>query len=152
MPVAAALSLCALAPRCRCLRLLRDDGSEVREATVHALKRLAKEHPDAVAPHLGAFVPALADVAVGDRSKEARYYADRALRHALQIYDFPNGLEMAQAVLKAGGAANAARGKLSDVVLRRLKGLPDESDDEDGGSWGTLGADQDDDDEIVLGD
>jgi hypothetical protein len=133
-------------------RLLRDDGSEVREATVRALKRLTKEHPDAVAPHLDAFVPALADVAVGDRSKEARYYADRALRHALQIYDTPNGLEMAQAVLKAGGDANAARGKLSDVVLRRLKGLPDESDDEEGGSWGTLGADQDDDDDVVLGD
>lgn len=59
-------------------------------------------YPQAVAPHLGSFVPALADMAVGDRSKEARHYADRALRHALQIYDVPNGLEMAQAVLKAG--------------------------------------------------
>ena len=59
-------------------------------------------------------------------------------------------MEMAQAVLKAGGNAHAARGKLSDVVLRRLKGLPDESDDE-GEDWGTLGADQDDDDQVVLG-
>ena len=33
---------------------------------------------------------------------EARYHADRALRHALQIADTPNGLEMAQAVLKVG--------------------------------------------------
>jgi len=133
-------------------RLLRDNGSEVREAAAGALKRLTKEHPEAVAPHLGSFVPALADMAVGDRSKEARHYADRALRHALQIYDVPNGLEMAQAVLKAGGDANAARGRLTDVVLRRLKGLPDESDDEEGGTWATLAADQDDDDEVVLGD
>jgi HEAT repeat protein len=136
-------------------RLLRDDQQDVREATTTTLKRLAKEHPDALSPHLGAFVPALADVAAGDRSKEARYYADRALRHALQIYDTPDGLLVAQGALKAGGDAHAARGKLTDIVLRRLKALPDESDDEgeqSGGNWGSLGADADDDDVVVLGD
>ena len=133
-------------------RLLRDDGSEVREATSRALKRLCKEHPEAVALHLGAFVPALADVALGDRSKDAKYCAERSLRYALQIYDVPDGLEMAQVVLKAGGAANAARGKLTDPVLRRLKELPDDSDDEDGGGWGSLAADAEDDDVVVLGD
>ena len=48
---------------------------------------------EAMGPHLGAILPQLGEVAVGDRSKEARYYADRALRYALQIYDTPNGLE-----------------------------------------------------------
>ena len=103
--------------------------------------------------HLGAFVPQLADVAVGDRSKDARYYADRALRSVLRIMDAPDGLTYAQSVLKAGGAASAARGKLTDVVLRRLQGLPDEEEEEASkAAMGSLGADEEDDDEVVLGD
>ena len=132
-------------------KLLRDDDSGTREAAAAGLARLTREHPEATAPHLGAFVPALADVACGDKSKDARYYADRAIRAALMIVDEPAGLDMAQAVLRAGGAAHAARGRLTDVVLRRLKGLPEEEEGVAGG-WGSLAADQEDDDEVVLGD
>ena len=91
-------------------KLLRDDDPETRVAAAAGLARLTREHSEATAPHLGAFVPALADVACGDKSKDARYYADRAIRAALMIVDEPAGLDMAQAVLRAGGAANAARG------------------------------------------
>ena len=132
-------------------KLLRDDDPETRVAAAAGLARLTREHSEATAPHLGAFVPALADVACGDKSKDARYYADRAIRAALMIVDEPAGLDMAQAVLRAGGAANAARGRLTDVVLRRLKGLPEEEEGVAGG-WKSLAADQEDDDEVVLGD
>ena len=92
-------------------------------------------------------------MAVGDRSKDARYYADRAIRSVLRIMDAPDGLTFAQSVLKAGGCASAARGKLTDVVLRRLQGLPDEEEDEASkAAMGSLGADEEDDDEVVLGD
>jgi hypothetical protein len=111
------------------------------------------EHVDAVGPHLGAFVTQLADVACGDRSKDARYYADRALRSALRIFDVSDGLTYAQAALKAGGVANGARAKLTDVVLRRLQGLPDDEEEEaNRAALGSLGADEEDDDEAVLGD
>ena len=134
-------------------RLLRDESPDVRAATAGACCVLCVSSRDAVGVHVGAFVPQLADVAVGDRSKDARYYADRALRSVLRIMDAPDGLTYAQSVLKAGGVASAARGKLTDVVLRRLQGLPDE--EEDGASkaaMGSLGADEEDDDEVVLGD
>ena len=51
-----------------------------RAAAAAALSRLCAASPDAVAPHLGAFVPALADVAAADKSKDARFHADRAVR------------------------------------------------------------------------
>ena len=134
-------------------RLLRDESVDVRVATAGATHALCVSSRDAVGAHLGAFVPQLADVAVGDRSKDARYYADRAIRSVLRIMDAPDGLTFAQSVLKAGGCASAARGKLTDVVLRRLQGLPDEEEDEASkAAMGSLGADEEDDDEVVLGD
>jgi len=129
-------------------RALRDDASGVRTASASALSGLCAVSPEAVQAHLGAFVPALADVAVADKSKDARFYADRAVIGALMVADTEDGLVYAQSQLRAGGAANAARGRLSDVVLRRLKGMPDEETP----VWGSLAADADDDDELVLGD
>jgi hypothetical protein len=134
-------------------KLLKDETADVRAAAAGATHRLCMEHVDAVGPHLGAFVTQLADVACGDRSKDARYYADRALRSALRIFDVPDGLTYAQAALKAGGVANGARAKLTDVVLRRLQGLPDDEEEEaNRAALGSLGADEEDDDEAVLGD
>ena len=135
-------------------KLLRDESADVRIATAGAMHVLCVgSSRDAVGAHLGAFVPQLADVAVGDRSKDARYYADRAVRSVLRIMDSPDGLTYAQSVLKAGGTASAARGKLTDVVLRRLQGLPDEEEEEASkAAMGSLGADEEDDDEVVLGD
>ena len=134
-------------------KLLKDETADVRAAAAGATHRLCMEHVDAVGPHLGAFVTQLADVACGDRSKDARYYADRALRSALRIFDVPDGLTYAQAALKAGGVANGARAKLTDVVLRRLQGLPDDEEEEaNRAALGSLGADDEDDDEAVLGD
>ena len=101
------------------------------------------------------FVPALADVAVADASRDARFHADRALRAALRVRDEEDGLAFAREALRAGGAAHAARARLSDVVLRRLQGLPALDEGADGTtwtSWGGLAADADDDDEAVLGD
>ena len=68
--------------------------------------------------------------------------------------DAEDGLAFAQEALRAGGAAHAARARLSDVVLRRLKGLPAAGDEEgpEFGTWGGLAADADDDDQAVLGD
>ena len=99
-------------------------------------------------------MPALADVAAADKSKDARFHADRAIRAALRVRDAEDGLAFAQEALRAGGAAHAARARLSDVVLRRLKGLPAAGDEEgpEFGTWGGLAADADDDDEAVLGD
>ena len=137
-------------------KLLRDDEASAREAAANALRRLCGEHPEAVAPHLAAFLPQLADVLSGDKSKEARYHADRCVRSSLYIVDDPAGLDFASAALKPSGAAGAARGKLTDGVLRRLKGLPE--DDVEGwgepepGTWGSLAPDPDDDDEEVFGD
>ena len=111
-------------------RALRDDGAGARAAAAAALSRLCAASPDAVAPHLGAFVPALADVAAADKSKDARFHADRAVRAALRVRDAEDGLAFAQEALRAGGAAHAARARLSDVVLRRLKGLPAAGDEE----------------------
>ena len=134
-------------------KLLKDETADVRAAAAGATHRLCMEHVDAVGPHLGAFVTQLADVACGDRSKDARYYADRALRSALRIFDVSDGLTYAQAALKAGGVANGARAKLTDVVLRRLQGLPDDEEEEaNRAALGSLGADEEDDDEAVLGD
>ena len=137
-------------------RALRDDGATVRAASAFCLSRLCLASPDAVAPHLGAFVPALADVAAADKSKDARFHAERAIRAALRIEDEEDGLLFAQEALRAGGAAHAARARLSDVVLRRLKGLPAldplDAADTGAGGWGGLAADADDDDEAVLGD
>ena len=70
--------------------------------------------------------------------------------------DAEDGLAFAQEALRASGAAHAARARLSDVVLRRLKGLP-AAGDEEGPEFGTsslggLAADADDDDRAVLGD
>ena len=49
----------------------------------------------------------------------------------------------AQAALKAGGVANGARAKLTDVVLRRLHGLPDDEEEEaNRAALGSLGADE----------
>ena len=132
-------------------RALRDDGAGARAAAAAALSRLCAASPDAVAPHLGAFVPALADAALADKSKEARFHAERALRAALRVRDAEDGLAFAQAALRAGGAAHAARARLSDVVLRRLKGLPALDETLDGPTWRGLAADADDDDEAVLG-
>ena len=137
-------------------KALRDDGAGARAAAAAALSRLCAASPDAVAPHLGAFVPALADVAAADKSKDARFHADRAVRAALRVRDAEDGLAFAQEALRAGGAAHAARARLSDVVLRRLKGLPAAGDEEGPefgtSSWGGLAADADDDDRAVLGD
>ena len=136
-------------------RALRDDGAGARAAAASALSRLCAASPDAVAPHLGVFVPALADVAVADASRDARFHADRALRAALRVRDEEDGLAFAREALRAGGAAHAARARLSDVVLRRLQGLPALDEGADGTtwtSWGGLAADADDDDEAVLGD
>ena len=78
------------------------------------------------------------------------------MRSSLYIVDDPAGLDFASAALKPSGAAGAARGKLTDGVLRRLKGLPE--DDVEGwgepepGTWGSLAPDPDDDDEEVFGD
>jgi hypothetical protein len=161
LAVASALqngAACLYAPKiCPLLaRALRDDGAYVRAASAFCLSRLCLASPDAVAPHLGAFVPALADVAAADKSKDARFHADRAIRAALRIEDEEDGLLFAQEALRAGGAAHAARARLSDVVLRRLKGLPAldplDAADPGVGGWGGLAADADDDDEAVLGD
>ena len=161
LAVASALqngATCAYAPKIIPLlaRALRDDGAYVRAAAAFCLTRLCAASPEAVAPHLGAFVPALADVAAADKSKDARFHADRAIRAALRIEDEEDGLAFAQEALRAGGAAHAARARLSDVVLRRLKGLPAldplDAADTGVGGWGGLAADADDDDEAVLGD
>jgi hypothetical protein len=40
------------------------------------------------------------------------------------------GAEVALPYLKQGGTGSAARGKLSDLNLRKLASLPDESEDE----------------------
>ena len=42
-------------------KLLRDDEASAREAAANALRRLCGEHPEAVAPHLAAFLPQLAE-------------------------------------------------------------------------------------------
>jgi hypothetical protein len=130
-------------------RALRDESAGVRIAAAASLARLCSSS-DAVAPHLGALIPELAEVAAGDRSKDARYYADRALRFALRVEDSEDGLVYAHAQLRAGGGAHAARARLSDVVLRRLKGLSAEEEPDAGrGGWRSLAADADDDDDVI---
>jgi hypothetical protein len=133
-------------------RALRDDLPGVRTAAAYTLSTLCKECVDAVQPHLGAFVPQLADVASTDKSKDARHYADKAVRYALKVEDTEDGLLYAQEQLRAGGPANAARQRLSDVVLRRLKGIPEDDVLDGQRGVGSLAADVDDDDDVVLGD
>ena len=104
-------------------RALRDDGAGARAAAAAALSRLCAASPDAVAPHLGAFVPALADVAAADKSKDARFHADRAVRAALRVRDAEDGLAFAQERLRAGGAgARRAR-----AAVRRGSAAPEGS-------------------------
>ena len=124
----------------------------MRTAAAYTLSTLCKECVDAVQPHLGAFVPQLADVASTDKSKDARHYADKAVRYALKVEDTEDGLLYAQEQLRAGGPANAARQRLSDVVLRRLKGVPEDDVLDGQRGVGSLAADVDDDDDVVLGD
>ena len=104
-------------------RALRDDGAGARAAAAAALSRLCAASPDAVAPHLGAFVPALADVAAADKSKDARFHADRAVRAALRVRDAEDGLAFAQEALRAGGAAHAR----ARAAVRRGSAAPEGS-------------------------
>ena len=102
---------------------------------------------------MGAFVTQLADVAwvIGPRMPGTTLTGLSGARCG--SLTCPDGLTYAQAALKAGGVANGARAKLTDVVLRRLQGLPDDEEEEaNRAALGSLGADEEDDDEAVLGD
>jgi hypothetical protein len=57
----------------------------------------------------------------------AKKSAERAVFRALRL---DLGAEVALPYLKQGGTGSAARGKLSDLNLRKLASLPDESEDE----------------------
>lgn len=86
-----------------------------------------KDEIDDVTIHFPIFLADLAEVAVADKHDLAKKSAERAVFRALRL---DLGAEVALPYLKQGGTGSAARGKLSDLNLRKLASLPDESEDE----------------------
>ena len=113
-------------------KLLRDASSEVRENSSKAIRSIIKcaslkDEIDDITIHFPIFLADLAEVAIGDRHELAKKSAERAVFRALRL---DLGAEVALPHLKQGGSGAAARGKLSDLNLRKLANLPDESEDE----------------------
>ena len=113
-------------------KLLRDASSEVRENSSKAIRSIIKcaslkDEIDDITIHFPIFLADLAEVAIGDKHELAKKSAERAVFRALRL---DLGAEVALPHLKQGGSGAAARGKLSDLNLRKLANLPDESEDE----------------------
>jgi len=109
-------------------KLLRDAVIEVRYAAVKALRVIIHAAgPSEMSVHFESFMNILAECAVADKSSEVRYQAERAVYRA---FNLQNGMDEALEHLRAGGTAHAARGRLSDIALRALAALPEQSDDE----------------------
>lgn len=109
-------------------KLLRDAVIEVRFAATRAIRVIIRAAgPSEMCPHFESFMPTLAECAVADRSSDVRAQAERAIYRA---FNLQNGTEEALEHLRAGGTANGARARLSDIVLRQLAALPEQSDDE----------------------
>lgn len=109
-------------------KLLRDAVIEVRFAGVRAIRVILHAAGSSeVSKHFEAFMSVLAEVAVADKSSDVRHQAERAVFRA---FNLQNGMDEALQHLRAGGSANGARGRLSDIVLRQLAALPDNSDDD----------------------
>ena len=113
-------------------KLLRDASSEVRENSSKAIRSIIKcaslkDEIDDITIHFPIFLADLAEVAIGDEHELAKKSAERAVFRALRL---DLGADVALPHLKQGGSGAAARGKLSDLNLRKLANLPDESEDE----------------------
>jgi len=113
-------------------KLLRDASGDVRENSSKAIRSMIKcaslkDEIDDVTIHFPIFLADLAEVAVADKHDLAKKSAERAVFRALRL---DLGAEVALPYLKQGGTGSAARGKLSDLNLRKLASLPDESEDE----------------------
>ena len=113
-------------------KLLRDASGDVRANSSKAIRSMIKcaslkDEIDDVTIHFPIFLADLAEVAVADKHDLAKKSAERAVFRALRL---DLGAEVALPYLKQGGTGSAARGKLSDLNLRKLASLPDESEDE----------------------
>lgn len=109
-------------------KLLRDAVIEVRYAATRAIRVILRAAGSSeVSNHFEAFMNVLAECAVADKSSDVRHQAERAVFRA---FNLQNGTEGALEHLRAGGQAHGARSRLSDIALRQLAALPNESDDE----------------------
>jgi len=109
-------------------KLLRDATINVRFAATRALRVIIKAAgPSELVPFYDVFMPILAECAVADKSGDVRKQAERAV---YRVFNLQNGAEEALEHLRSGGAANAARGRLTDITLRQMCALPAQSDDE----------------------
>ena len=110
---------------------LRDSSGEIRDAASRAIRSMVKcaslSNDEDIANHFGIFLSDLSEVAVADKHDDARRNAERSIFRALQLHLGP---ENAMKHLRPGCTGEAARSKLSDLNLRKLASLPDESDDE----------------------
>ena len=109
-------------------KLLRDAVIEVRYAATRAFRVIIHAAgPSEMSIHFESFMNVLAECAVADKSSEVRHQAERAVYRA---FNLQNGMDEALEHLRAGGTAHGARGRLSDIALRALAALPEQSDDE----------------------
>jgi hypothetical protein len=113
-------------------KLLRDSNGEVRENASKAIRSMIKcaslkNEIDDITVHFPIFLADLAEVAVADKHDLAKKSAERAVFRALRL---DLGAEVALPHLKQGGTGAAARGRLSDLNLRKLASLPDDSEDD----------------------
>lgn len=113
-------------------KLLRDSNGEVRENASKAIRSMIKcaslkKEIDDITVHFPIFLADLAEVAVADKHDLAKKSAERAVFRALRL---DLGAEVALPHLKQGGTGAAARGRLSDLNLRKLASLPDDSEDD----------------------
>ena len=109
-------------------KLLRDAAIEVRYAATRAFRVIIHAAgPSEMSIHFESFMNVLAECAVADKSSEVRHQAERAVYRA---FNLQNGMDEALEHLRAGGTAHGARGRLSDIALRALAALPEQSDDE----------------------